>query len=61
MKKNYKAWQTNPESIDSNLSAIQYWLHGSMMTAQMKVAGAKEMVKDGRAFVISSQAIGAIE
>ena len=39
---------------------VQYWRNGIMVTAQMTKATAKELVKNGEAFVISSQAIGAI-
>ena len=39
---------------------VQYWVNGSMLTAQMLLATARQMVDDGRAFIITSQAIGAI-
>lgn len=39
---------------------VQYWVNGSMLTAQMPLATARQMVDDGRAFIITSQAIGAI-
>ena len=39
---------------------VQFWVRGSMMTAQMKLNNARELVDEGKAFVISCQAIGAI-
>ena len=39
-------------------STVQYWLNGSMMTAQMPLEEAKQLVRNGKAFVISAQAIG---
>ena len=50
--------QLDPKRIETD--TVQYWRNGVMMTAQMSNATAQEMVRDGRAFVISSQAIGAI-
>lgn len=52
-------WQTDPNSIDAKLPKIQYWTKsGTMLTAQMTIDTAKELVQNGRAFVITSQAIG---
>lgn len=53
-------WQTDPNSIDASLSRIQYWSReGGMVTAQMSVERAKELVAEGKAFVMTGQAIGA--
>ena len=54
-------WQTNPDSLDDTLSGIQYWKNGCMITAQLKVSGAKELVRKGQGFVMTSQAVGAID
>jgi hypothetical protein len=49
-------WQKNPEEITT--SRVQYWANGIMITAQLSNKEAKEMVGNGMAFVICSQAIG---
>lgn len=49
-------WQINPETITSN--KVQYWSNGTMITAQITNEKAKNMIKNGEAFAISSQAIG---
>ena len=54
-----KAWQTNPNSIETD--KVQYWSEsGVMLTAQMKKKDAQKLVRQGKAFVISDQAIGAL-
>lgn len=40
---------------------VQFWRNGIMVTAMMTRERACELVRDGLAYVISSQAIGAIE
>ena len=54
------AWQLDPNSLDSNLSVVQYWKGTCMLTAQMKIEDARKLVSEGKAFVISIQAIGVI-
>ena len=49
-------WQKNPEEIKT--STVQFWTNGTMVTAQMSNKEAREMVANGSAFVITSQAIG---
>ena len=51
-------WQLDPEKITT--SKVQFWRNGSMLTAQISNEEAKQMIKDGKAFVISAQAIGAL-
>ena len=53
-----KEWQLNPESIKTD--KVQYWtITGTMLTAQMENNEAKKLVTEGRAYVITEQAIGA--
>lgn len=52
------AWQMNPENVTTD--HVQYWRNGSMLTALMTNATARELVKTGKAFVITDQAIGAL-
>lgn len=61
MKKfNPQDWQKDPQNIDTE--NVQYWTKsGIMLTAQMKRKEAQGLVTKGRAFVISSQAIGEME
>ena len=54
-------WQTNPDSLDCKLSSVQYWQNGCMLIAQLKTIGAMDLVKEGKAFVMTSQAVGAID
>ena len=51
-------WQHDPEQINTN--NVQFWHNGIMVTAQMTKATAQEKVRNGTAFVISGQAIGAM-
>ena len=53
------SWQKDPNRIKTD--TVQFWKNGTMLTAQMPNADAKRMVKTGKAFVISSQAIGVEE
>ncbi len=56
------AWQKNPDVIDKNLEKLQLWSSsGIMLTAMLKYDEAVTMVKDGRCYVISNQAIGFYE
>ncbi|MEW6726885.1 MAG: hypothetical protein AB1327_08000 [Bacillota bacterium] len=52
------AWQRNPETLKA--SKVQYWSNGSMLTAQMTLQEAQRLVKEGKAYVITKQAIGDI-
>ena len=51
-------WQNDPKQIKTNW--VQYWKNGIMLTAQLSKENAQELVRTGEAFVISSQAVGAI-
>ena len=51
--------QTNPENVTSG--NVQFWSNGVMRTAQMTRETAREMVASGEAFVISAQAVGALQ
>ena len=52
-------WQRNPDSIDTD--KVQFWREGIMITAMMSKTTAQELVKDGKAFVMTGQAIGALK
>ena len=51
-------WQQDPNQVQSE--RVQFWSNGVMVTAQMSCSEAQDRVWTGRAFVISSQAIGAM-
>ena len=51
--------QMNANYLDTN--TVQFWVNGIMMTAQMSLSDARKMINNGRAFIISSQAIGAVD
>ncbi len=51
-------WQTDPSMVTSR--NVQFWHKGMMVTAQMAKAWAQEKVRNGEAFVINQQAIGAL-
>lgn len=52
-------WQKDPNNIKTD--KVQFWTSGgTMLTAQMKRADAQKLVKSGKAFVITDQAIGAL-
>lgn len=54
-----KEWQTNPENIKTE--KVQYWNDCCMLTAQMLKSEAQELVKIGKAFIITEQAIGVLK
>ena len=54
-------WQLDPESLDPSLTTVQFWTGGIMATAQFRLTDAKKSVRDGEAFVISSQAVGSMD
>ena len=54
-----KEWQKNPNNIETE--KVQYWQNGIMVTARMTYFEAYYLVKDGYAYVINPQAIGAIK
>lgn len=60
MKKDFvlSEYQKNPENISTDM--VQYWENGVMITARLSQKEAKELVRNGHSFVISSQAIGCI-
>lgn len=50
-------WQIDPARLASE--RVQVWsANGTMLTAQIPLEVAREMVKAGTGFVISSQAVG---
>ncbi len=51
-----KDWQKNPETLKTE--NVQYWLASGTMLGLRTLAEARESVRRGWAFVISSQAIG---
>lgn len=52
-------WQKDPSKLET--SHVQVWVNGSMVTAMMPLETARDRVRKGQSFVISSQAIGAID
>jgi len=58
IKERPHAWQKDPDMIMTE--TVQLWRHGIMMTASIPRERAKEMVRKGEAFVITSQAIGGL-
>jgi len=50
----------DPRSLDQNLSKIQFWVNGVMLTL-LPIWDAIEKAKNREAFVITSQAIGACD
>jgi len=55
-----KDWQKNPNTLNpAHDGRIQYWTDsGTMLTAMMSLARARELVQVGAAFAISDCAIG---
>lgn len=53
-----KDWQKDPKQVTTPF--VQYWRNGVMITAQVTNEKAREMVKNGVAFVMTDQAIGAM-
>ena len=50
-------WQVDPANVKTE--KVQVWSpYGTMLTAQMSLENARNMVVEGRAFVISDQAVG---
>lgn len=55
-----QAWQREPERLTT--SKLQLWsVSGVMLTAELDLERGKEMVSEGIAFVISSQAVGYLD
>ena len=50
--------QLDPNRVASR--NVQFWSNGVMRTAQLSNDDARQMVANGSAFVISSQAVGAL-
>ena len=46
--------------LDQDLTYVQYWHNGIMMTARMSIEEAEKLVEDGIAYMLSDQAVGAI-
>ena len=58
-KRNFQpqAWQKDPQNVKT--STVQLWsASGIMLTAQLPLEKAREMVTKGEAFVICDQAVG---
>jgi hypothetical protein len=62
-KKTYKfvpqEWQKDPNRLVTE--TVQYWVNGIMLTAMMSLEEARRLVREGKAYVISPRAIGALE
>ena len=61
MKTHYKdleAWQKDPNNITTD--TVQFWVNGIMITAQLTKEEAQQKLREGKAFVISEQAIGSV-
>ena len=54
-----KAWQKDYRNIDTGY--VQFWSNGIMVTARMIKTDAIELVRSGKAFVITGQAIGMLD
>ena len=51
-------WQQNPDNVTTK--TVQFWRHGVMISAMVSLENARQAIRDGSAFVISTQAIGAL-
>lgn len=51
--------QLDPQRIDTQ--NVQFWRNGIMITAQLSNQEARNLVANGSAFVITGQAIGALD
>ena len=60
MKRNRtpQAWQVDPSNVKTN--KVQFWSNGTMVTAEMNQVNARQAVSEGRAFVMTEQAVGAM-
>ena len=55
-------WQTDPNRLNTESGKVQYWsATGGMITAQMPIETARKLVIAGKAYVITSQAVGQYE
>ena len=63
MKRNHALnWQTDPNKLNTQSGTVQYWsATGGMITAQMPIETARKLVIAGKAYVITSQAVGQYE
>lgn len=52
-------WQTNPKNV--NTDRVQYWRNGILHQADMNLDVARSLILQGKAFVITDQAIGALD
>ena len=52
-------WQKDPAKITEPM--VQYWRHGIMVTAQYRRDAARAAVINSEAFVMTGQAIGALD
>ncbi len=52
--------QTKRDPMRLKAERVQYWRDGIMLTAQMPLEEARRLVADGKACVITDQAIGDI-
>lgn len=55
-----QTWQADPREIKTD--TVQFWtVNGTMATGQMSQDTARRLVMEGRAFVVSDQAVGQCE
>ena len=52
-------WQKDPSMITEPM--VQYWRHGTMVTAMYRRDAARMAVVNGEAFVMTGQAVGALD
>lgn len=52
-------WQKLPQNILTE--RVQYWRNGVMITGEMTKGEAQRLVATGAAFVMSEQAVGALD
>ena len=50
--------QLNPNRVET--ATVQLWRNGAMATATLSNEAARQMVREGNAFVMSAQAVGAM-
>ena len=62
--KKHEEYRPTKEQLDSQrltTERVQFWRNGIMLTCEISLKEAQEMVREGKAFVMTSQAIGAIK
>ncbi len=58
-KRTPQTWQMNPDKLDAD--EVQFWANGVMVSGMMPKTRAAEMIRAGRAFVMTGQAVGALD